>query len=146
MARPRVRLISNFAQVEARIAGQIPPAVFRACHAVRNEWEKGLTGTRKGRRYKVPGTGTTGVRGSGTYYTASAAGEAPARRLGDLAKSIRVMPRILPGRAQARVGTDLEYALYLEHGTRHMAPRPSLRPALNRAMPEIEDIFSEGLI
>jgi len=113
---------------------------------VRNEWVKGLTGTRKGRRYKVPGTGQKGVRGSGTYYTASAPGESPARRLGDFARSIRVMPRIGAGRVQARVGSPLEWGIYLEYGTRYMQPRPSLRPALDRARPEIKSIFSEGLI
>jgi len=56
------------------------------------------------------------------------------------------MPRIGAGRVEARVGSPLECAIYLEYGTRNMQPRPSLRPALNRARPEIKTIFSEGLI
>jgi len=141
-----VMLISNFAQVVSAVEQSLPKQCLRACHAVRNEWVQGLTGTRSGRRYKVPGTGTKGVPGSGTYYTASAPGEAPARRLGDLVRSLRVMPRVTTGRIYARVGSGLEYAAFLEYGTRNMQPRPSLRPALDRARPAIKAIFSEGLI
>jgi HK97 gp10 family phage protein len=31
-----------------------------------------------------------------------------------------------------RVGSNVEYAVYQEEGTRHMAPQPYLRPALYR--------------
>lgn len=141
-----VKLISNFAQVVTAVEKSLPKQCLRACHAVRNEWVKGLAGARGGRRYKVPGTGTKGVRGSGTYYTASAPGEAPASRLGDFRRSIRVMPRVMPGRIYARVGSPLEHTPYLEYGTENMQPRPSLRPALDRARPAIKRIFSEGLI
>lgn len=143
-----VRLISNFKQVTGAITKRLPQQCLRACHEVRNEWVRILAGARSGRRYKVPGTGTPGVRGSGTYYTASAPGEAPAPRLGSagLRGSIRVMPRFEFGKAQARVGTELEYAIYLEYGTRYMDPRPSLGPALDKARPAIDRIFSERLI
>jgi len=56
------------------------------------------------------------------------------------------MPRVTTGRIYARVGSGLEYAAFLEYGTRNMQPRPSLRPALDRARPAIKAIFSEGLI
>ena len=88
----------------------------------------------------------TGAAGRAGYYRASAAGEAPARRLGDLVRSIRVMPRFEPRRIQARVGSTLDYALYLEYGTENMSPRPSLGPAKDRAMPKVLSIFAEGLI
>ena len=173
-----VRLISNFAQVVSAIEKSLPKQCLRACHAVRNEWVKGLTGTRRGRWYRIPGTSRkrrsgaarrvraqapkggwgagaetqTGAAsllataGRGGFYRASAPGEAPARRLGDFVRSIRVMPRIGAGRVEARVGSPLEWGIYLEYGTRYMQPRPSLRPALDRAWPEIKSIFSEGLI
>ena len=132
------RLISNFAQVVNAAEKSLPKQCLRACHEVRNEWVRSLTGARSGRQYRIPGTKR--------FYTASAAGEAPAQRLADLRRSIRVMPRLEPGRVQARVGSPLEYALYLEWGTRYMDPRPSLRPALDRARPKIAAIFAEGLI
>ncbi|HUW57736.1 MAG TPA: HK97-gp10 family putative phage morphogenesis protein [Planctomycetota bacterium] len=133
-----VRLISNFRTVVAKVEKSLPTQVMRACHEVRNEWLNVLSGARSGRTYRVPGTRRT--------YTASAPGEAPAQRLGDLRRSIRVQPRIEPGRVQARVGSDLEYAVYLEYGTRTMQPRPHLRIAYERARPRIEAIFREGPI
>lgn len=135
-----MRLVSNFIQVTREIEKSLPKQVLRACHAVRNEWVEGLSGDRTGRRYRVPGTSR--------FYTASAPGEAPAPRLGaaGLRGSIRVQPRIQGGRVQARVGTGREYAVYLEYGTEKMEPRPSLKPALDRARPAIRRIFGEGLI
>jgi len=133
-----VRLISNFRTFVGKVDKTLPTQVMRACHAVREEWLDVLSGNRGGRTYRVPGTRRT--------YTASAPGEAPASRLGDLRRSIRVQPRIEPGRIQARVGSPLEYAAHLEYGTRRMAPRPHLRTAYERARPRIEEIFREGLI
>ena len=46
---------------------------------------------------------------------------------------------------EARVGTNVPYALHLELGTIHMGPRPYLRPALARMGPRIARIF-RGLI
>ena len=132
------RLISNFAQVVNAAEKSLPKQCLRACHEVRNEWVRSLTGTRSGRQYRIPGTKR--------FYTASAAGEAPAQRLADLRRSIRVMPRFEFGKAQARVGSMLDYALYLEYGTENMSPRPSLGPAKDRAMPKVLSIFAEGLI
>ena len=176
------RLISNFATVVGAIEKSLPKQCLRACHEVRNEWVRSLTGTRSGRYYRIPGTHRkrqkgaarfshaqtpkggwlpgaetqigaaslfstgTGAAGRAGYYRASAAGEAPARRMGDLARSIRVMPRFEPGLIQARVGSDLDYAFYTEYGTKAMSPRPHLRPAKDRAMPAVRRIFSEGLI
>jgi len=135
-----MRLISNFVQVTRELEKSLPKQCLRACHAVRNEWVEGLSGQRSGRRYRVPGTSQ--------FYTASAPGEAPAPRLGShgLRGSIRVQPRIELGRVQARVGTALPYAVYLEYGTENMQPRPSLKPALRRAKPAIKRIFDEGPI
>ena len=132
------RLISNFAQVVGAIEKSLPKQCLRACHEVRNEWVRSLTGTRSGRQYYVPGTRRR--------YTASAPGEAPARATARHVQSIRVMPRLEPGRVQARVGSPLETFIYLEYGTESMSPRPSLGPAKDRAMPKVLSIFSEGLI
>ena len=152
------RLISNFVQVTNAIEKSLPKQCLRACHEVRNEWVRSLTGARHGRLYRMPNSKAptfTAKRYRAArrkdrmvtgYYRASAAGEAPARRVGDLVRSIRVMPRFEPRRIQARVGSTLDYALYLEYGTENMSPRPSLGPAKDRAMPKVLSIFAEGLI
>ena len=92
--------------------------------AAGQEWHKGvvkiLRGNRSGRIYKVPGTEQT--------YRASAPGEAPASRLGDLRTSYKFIVK----KSEALIGTPLHYAVDLEHGTRKMAPRPHLQKAYHQ--------------
>ena len=58
-------------------------------------------------------------------HTASAPGDAPNTDTGRLASSIHMNP----GRLQAVVFSDLQYAPYLEFGTQSMAERPFMWPA-----------------
>lgn len=112
-----------------------------------------LRGTGGGRMYYVPGTGgvrkqpitvktkhprykvssytRNGLKRYGRQYQASAPGQPPATRLGDLRTSYRFQVK----KNYAEVGSPLKYALALEKGTSRMAPRPHLKPALmqNRA-------------
>ena len=85
-----------------------------------------LTGQRSGERYRVPFTGRD--------YTASAPGEAPARRTGDLHGSI---DQRLESDTHGVAGTDKPYGLYLDRGTRNMRPRPWIRPGFYRVEREI---------
>lgn len=62
-------------------------------------------------------------------HTASAAGKPPAVDTGRLRQSINVQ-KVAEG--HYRVGTNVPYALSLEFGTRKMAARPFMRPALER--------------
>lgn len=67
-------------------------------------------------------------------HQASAPGQPPATDTGRLLASIH---HILEGEGQhtvAHVGSDVNYALFLELGTRYMAARPFLRPALYSAV------------
>ena len=45
----------------------------------------------------------------------------------------------------ARVGTAVEYAVYQEYGTRFMAARPWLRPAVDEHHAEIRKAFADAL-
>ena len=78
-------------------------------------------------------------------HTASAPGQAPASDTGRLAGSI------LPPRQISRgysVGTNLDYGRYLEFGTRRIAERPWLRPAVDAERPKflmrVQKILSGG--
>lgn len=90
------------------------------------EWHAGvvedmLTGTRSGREYRIPGSSRT--------YRASRPGEAPATVTGRLRSSYQFRVREEGGKKVGEVGSPLDYALYLEKGTKRMAPRPHLVPA-----------------
>lgn len=90
------------------------------------QWHAGvvedmLTGTRSGREYRIPGSSRT--------YRASRPGEAPATVTGRLRSSYQFRVREEGGKKVGEVGSPLDYALYLEKGTKRMAPRPHLVPA-----------------
>lgn len=75
------------------------------------------TGNKTGRIYRI----------RGRFHQASAPGEAPANLSGRLARSgdYKVNGLFL------RVGETVNYAKFLEDGTRKMAPRPHLLKAVN---------------
>lgn len=93
-----------------------------------------LRGGRSGATYKIPGT----MR----YYQASAPGEAPATRLGDLRTSYRFIVQT----SEAAVGSPLDYALWLEKGTSKMAPRPHLQPAYQQNKGRIHAALEANVI
>lgn len=67
------------------------------------------------------------VRKRDKPHRASAPGDTPAVDSARLRQSIGVQK---VGEGHYRVGTNVKYALYLEFGTRGMAARPFMRPAL----------------
>ena len=111
----------------------------RAVNAIRNAEHEVLRGKRSGRVYRKPHTKS--------HYTASAPGEPPARRTGNLRLNWNGTVESSSTGSGLRVTAVLEsqerYSTYLENGTRRMAPRPFKQPISEKAMPEIERIYHE---
>ena len=112
---------------------------MRAVNAIRNAELEVLRGKRSGRVYRKPHTKS--------HYTASAPGEPPARRTGNLRLNWNGTVDSSSTGSGLRVTAVLEsqerYSTYLENGTRRMAPRPFKQPISEKAMPEIERIYHE---
>ena len=112
---------------------------MRAVNAIRNAELEVLRGKRTGRVYRKPHTKS--------HYTASAPGEPPARRTGNLRLNWNGTVESSSTSSGLRVTAVLEsqerYSTYLENGTRRMAPRPFKQPISEKAMPEIERIYHE---
>lgn len=112
---------------------------MRAVNAIRNAELEVLSGKRSGRVYRKPHTKS--------HYTASAPGERPARRTGNLRLNWNGTVESSSTGSGLRVTAVLEsqelYSTYLENGTRRMAPRPFKQPISEKAMPEIERIYHE---
>ena len=111
----------------------------RAVNAIRNAELEVLRGKRSGRVYRKPHTKSR--------YAASAPGEPPARRTGNLRLNWNGTVESSSTGSGLRVTAVLEsqerYSTYLENGTRRMAPRPFKQPISEKAMPEIERIYHE---
>ena len=48
------------------------------------------------------------------------------------------------GTASATIGPTASYGIYLEHGTRRMAPRPYMGPALDKVAPGFEAAIGQA--
>lgn len=133
---------------------------IRAVNALRNAELEVLKGQRSGRVYKKPGTYGRASKATrklmwdyghklrgGQLYRASAPGEAPARRTGNLRMHWNgQVRRELSSGGGVAIVAELEsqekYAYNLEHG-KGMAPRPFVGPIKEKAEPEIRKIYSE---
>lgn len=133
----------------------------RAVNAMRNAQLRVLSGQRSGKVYKKPGTYGTASKATrkllgdyghklrgGQLYRASAPGEAPARRTGNL--RLHWNGDIKSGRSSgggvaviAVLESQERYAAALENGTPKMAARPFIEKIKAEAMPEIQKIYSE---
>lgn len=112
----------------------------RAVNAIRNAELEVLKGQRSGRVYRKPYSKAT--------YTASAPGEPPARRTGNLRMhwngQVKSENSSSGGVAIiAELESQESYAGYLENGTSKMAARPFSDKIKEEAMPEIQRIYSE---
>ncbi|MDO4426159.1 MAG: hypothetical protein Q4D17_10400 [Planctomycetia bacterium] len=116
----------------------------RIVNVLKNNALQVLRGTRSGRQYKKPGTIR---RVASNYYRASAPGEPPAVRTGDLMKEwnpyVSVEGSGLNARILAGIESRMPYAEYLEHGTSRMAPRPYVERIKEKALPEVKRILSD---
>lgn len=112
----------------------------RAVNAIRNAELEVLKGQRSGKVYRKPYSKAT--------YTASAPGEPPARRTGNLRMhwngQVKSENSSSGGVAIiAELESQEPYASYLENGTSKMAARPFTEKIKEKAEPEIKRIYSE---
>lgn len=77
-------------------------------------------------------------------HQASAAGEAPASDTGFLARSISHDVVVVNGEVVGMIKASAPYAPHLEFGTKHIAPRPFMQPALEQNRRKIVAMFKKG--
>lgn len=85
-----------------------------------------------------PKSGKAYPRGKEGVHIASAPGESPAVDSGNLTGSISVL---IENSLEAKIGTPVEYALYLEEGTSRMAARPLWERTAKESLPTLETIL-----
>ena len=131
---------AKVSEAAAGISRQAASRGVRAVNALRNAELNVLKGQRSGKRYrKYPYK---------SMYTASAPGEPPARRTGNLRLhwNGQVKKSVSSGNGVeiiAELESQEPYAAALENGTSKMAPRPFVEKIKEEAAPEIQRIYSE---
>lgn len=81
------------------------------------------------------------LRDSGLYIEGQAKLLSPVDT-GNLRGSISHM---LASNREVQIGTDVEYAIYVEKGTQHQSAQPYLTPAIEGNVNEIKNIFMRHL-
>lgn len=113
---------------------------YRAANELRNAALQVLRGQRSGRVYKKPHSRTT-------TYTASAPGEPPAVRSGQLRVSWRPIAESEKEAGaiiiKPAIRTDKKYAPILQDGSKKMEPRPFEEPIIEKAKPKVKEIFDK---
>ena len=133
MTGEHVTLIDNTDKVIKSIEQNASKRMAKAVNEVRNVVLETLSGSRTGRRYKIPGTQK--------FYTASSPGEPPAQATGRLRQSIKTSIQSEGKVIVGRIGTDLDYGKTLEFGDDKVAPRPWLHPSFEKARDKISEIL-----
>ncbi len=117
---------SRLNQILRDLPGNQRAAVKRLAFEIEGKAKASMGQEKHGEVYLRPG---------GIEHRASAPGEAPAIDTGNLVNSIATE---LTGPASAVVFTNVEYAPYLEFGTKDIAPRPFLQPAVEAVTAALE--------
>lgn len=128
----------NFVQ---DIEKQVASRAIRAANVLLKQERSVLSNSpkRSGKVYRKPASAKT--------YTASAPGEPPALRTGDLRRSFRPLGKSEIIQSEKRytpgIHTDVKYAPFLENGTSRISPRPYAEEIKQKAFPEVKAIFEE---
>lgn len=145
-------LIEKLKAKDSRVKGNLVKFVTRAAIRIEREAKKAMQETptisletRSAMAESGKSVGRK-VGKSGKIHLPSEPGNAPAIDTGTLVK--RITHSVDKNDVSARVGTNVEYGLYLEHGTSHMLPRPWLRPAIDAAhqanQEDFQTVMGEG--
>ncbi|MCD8011646.1 MAG: hypothetical protein LUG99_00440 [Lachnospiraceae bacterium] len=126
---------AKVSEMNASVNRQVLSRGTRAVNQMRNAELEVLRGGRGGNTYrKYPYKST---------YTASAPGEPPARRTGNLRLHWSGDVRGAGGDITLCLESNEYYSDYLENGTRKMAARPFKDRIIEKTLPAVKSIFSE---
>lgn len=126
------KVFSEIQKRRNKMEAQLSTAVKLSAQDVRNECVKSIQGGSR--------TGNVYVK-RGVQHQASAPGEAPKTDTGRLVSSLGFR---MTGKLTALAGSDgivAEYAKSLEFGTRNMAARPFLVPAVEKLRSKMNERF-----
>lgn len=133
-------------RIEAGLRRSAQAGVARAAHLVATQGR--LLANRPARRIRRRRKRNTSAGRRGSQYTefiGSAPGQPPMVRTAFGRRNIAV--ELYPAQYLARIGVRVNaaYMIYLEVGTEYIAPRPWLKPALERSLPAVQALLAASL-
>lgn len=129
-------VIKQLDKLKKEIGKDVASSLYMAGEIVRGTAVKSI-------QKQSQGEAVTRYRRGGAKYShvASKPGDAPNTDTGNLVKNIAVEP----GDESVFVGTNVEYGAWLEIGTKDMAARPWLRPALKSNRKKINKLIQTAI-
>lgn len=127
---------SNLGEVKAELANRIPVILNAVGLQAEGNAIEEIT--------KMKAVDTGRLRNSITFATSEMQGN-PNTKEGAKADPADYEPRMTPEKDSVYIGTNVEYAPYIELGARSMAPRPFLKNAIVNHRDEYERIIKDGL-
>lgn len=110
------------------LEGAVERFVVKAAGHIEGELKASMAEPKSGRRYGK--------------HTASAPGESPAIDSSNLTGSIAILQA---NSLEAKIGTPVEYAVYLEEGTSNMAARPLWERTARESLPTLEQMLQNEI-
>ena len=118
-----------FAKVEKAVSRFVRKSVLY----IEGELKSSIAEPKSGRAYK---------RGNGKTHTASAPGESPAS---DSSNYIGSIQTLFESSLERKVGTPLEYPIYLEEGTATIEERPLWERTVEEVLPTLETLLASEM-
>lgn len=131
-------ILNNMKKLGADVDKIEKQSVFATSNAIKNTAIKSI-------QNQSFGSYVTRYSQGGKPYShiAAKAGQAPNTDTGDLVKSINTQP-LAPAKTMY-VGVNADHGVWLEFGTRNMAARPFMQPAIKENEDYLEDYLAKKL-
>lgn len=125
---------------EKRVQANLPKAIKMSCELVRSTALLDMEKTQRNMSVSYYSGKNRNIE-----HHPSLPGNAPAPDTGNLRASVHYTVEESGNEVIGRVGTDVEYGKHLEFGTSRMAPRPWLKPALEKNQDKIKKLIIGGI-
>ncbi len=125
-----VKITDHTPELMQKMDAAIGRFVVKGAAFVEGQWKADMaSGAKSGKRYGK--------------HIASAPGESPAVDSSNYINSLHTI--IAANRLEAKVGTPLDYPLFLEYGTSKMAARPVVEKTAKESLPTLENILQSEI-
>ena len=129
----RIKVDDDTPELFGKLEKAISRFVRKSALYVEGELKSSIAEPKSGNEYKRKG---------GKVHVASAPGESPAS---DSSNYIGSIQTIIENSLEAKVGTPVEYALYLEEGTSDIEPRPLWEKTQKEVLPTLETLLDSEI-